>query len=240
MNQDKLKRIQLIQKRKCNMNKSLKMAALAAFIGAATLTSQAQTNRIANLGFQLVLYSQGATTTNGTRVVEDADVTRFGSKDLIQLLGTATSNNFARSARLLRVTAIVNGTNGATTIVVKDGTNVVDVTGFFSTSLDGVVVHDSTFINGRLLKSTRFSIRSLALKDQAGFPALAAHFALQGFDVADFHRAEPMKAGSDMDDHGDHDATWTVNGTGDHNGQPIVVKGEINVNFIRIVAGPGY
>jgi hypothetical protein len=222
------------------MKRPFKLAALAAFIAAAAMTSHAQTNRVANLGFQLVFYSQGATTTNGTRVVEDADVTRFGTKDLIQILGAATSNDFSRAARLLRVTAIIDGTNGGTTTIVKDGTNVVDVTGFFSTALDGVVVHDSTFINGRLLKATRYSIRNLALKDKTGFPALAAHFAVQGFDVADFHRAEPMKAGSDMDDHGDHDATWTVNGTGDHNGQPIVVKGEINVNFIRIVVGPGF
>jgi hypothetical protein len=217
------------------MNSSLKMAALAAFFSAAALPSQAQTNLVESLGFQLVVFSQGVPVTNGAEVIQNADVTRLGTRDVIKVLGAATTNDFSGSAELLRVTAIIDGTNGATSTIVKDGTNVVDVTDFFSTSRDGVVVRNSTARHDNIQDSTSYSIRRLALRDQAGYPDLTTSFALQGFDILNFRRAE-LKDGLVVDG---RYATWSVNGTGDQYGKPIIINGEITVNFVEVAVGPG-
>ncbi len=212
------------------MKHLFKLAAAAALIGVAALPSQAQTNLVEELGFQLTVISQGPTITNGTTVIRDADFARIGTRDVINLLGAATTNDFSKSAHLLRVTPIIGGTNGPTITVVEDGSNVVDVSGFFALATDGSVVRNSFSNHGKVLDATRFGIRTVALKDQAGFPDLTSHFDLQGFDVSTYRRV----SFKDKLTVGGHYATWTVNGTGDHNGKPLVIRGEVTVNFVTV------
>ena len=96
----------------------------------------AETNAVQSINFALNLMTQGPFKTNSpttnhitSTVVTNTIVTR----DVIGWLGTATSNSFSTTARLVRVKHF-NAQTNRTTIEIRDHTNVVDVTAFFNDS----------------------------------------------------------------------------------------------------------
>jgi hypothetical protein len=230
------------------MIQKLKLAGMAAFISAIALASQAQTNVVESVTFALTAFYQGQSVavTNVshhlTNVTQNAASVSIATKDIIAVLGKATANTFSSAAQLLRVTPILKGVNGPTTIIIRDAsskaTNIVDVSGFFMVSGTGTAVDNSTSTNNVLITDTSYSTKNLSLADQAGYPALTAHFNLQGFVVAnltrDIFKDGLIASGSST--------TWTVNGTGDRNGVPFVVEGNstVNVSAPSFIVGPGY
>jgi hypothetical protein len=209
----------------------------ATWVEIQVVPAQSRTNLVESLGINLIVTSQGVAITNRNEVIDIAAVAIFQTRDAINLLGAATTNNFSSAAQLLRVTPILNGANGPTRTVVKDGTNVVDVSGFFLFSTEGSVESRSATLGGQTLDAKRFSIRKLALQDQLLYPALGAHFAVQGFDVSTLC---PVALSDGLVVNA-HQAVWTVNGTGDYHSKPLVIQGQITVNFAEVdVAGETY
>jgi hypothetical protein len=96
----------------------------------------AQTNAVQTINVQLTLLTQGPFKTNSPATNDiSATVLRttIATKDVIGWLGTATTNVFSANAKLVRVKHF-NATANDTTIEIRDGTNVVDVSAFFSNS----------------------------------------------------------------------------------------------------------
>src|SRR5437762_9691225 len=114
------------------MKTTLKLAtiALIAFAAAKASAFAPHTNVVQNINIKIVAYSEGETTTNGTVVNEPVIKQIKITKDIIKLLGDATTNTFSASAKLLLVTSLTFG--GSPSILVKDGTNEVFVSEFFS------------------------------------------------------------------------------------------------------------
>ena len=228
------------------MTQKLKLAGMAAFIGAIAFTSQAQTNVVESVTFALTAYYQGQSVTNVshhlTNVTQNAASVSIATKDIIKVLGKATANDFSAAAQLLRVTPILNGVDGPTKYIIRDASsraaNIVDVSGFFVLSSTGAAVSTSTSTNNVLITDTTYSTKNVSLVDQAGHPALTAHFNLQGFVVATLSR-DVFKNGVIADG---YKATWTVNGTGDSKGVPFVIQGNstISVSAPSFIVGPGY
>jgi hypothetical protein len=96
----------------------------------------AQTNAVQSINLALNLITQGPFHTNSptTNHITSTVVTNtIVTKDVIAWLGSATSNHFSTTARLVRVKHFNADTN-ITSIEIRDGTNVVDVTEFFANS----------------------------------------------------------------------------------------------------------
>ena len=96
----------------------------------------AQTNAVQSINLALNLITQGAFKTNSptTNHITSTVVTNtIVTKDVIAWLGTATSNSFSTTARLVRVKHF-NAETNSTTVEIRDHTNVVDVTAFFENS----------------------------------------------------------------------------------------------------------
>src|ERR1044071_8692820 len=113
------------------MKTTLKLAVIGLIALAATKASafSPHTNVVQNINIKVVVYSEGEETTNGTVVTKPVIKQTKTTRDIIQLLGDATTNTFSAGAKLLLVNSLTFDT---TTIMVKDGTNEVIVTDFFS------------------------------------------------------------------------------------------------------------
>jgi hypothetical protein len=219
------------------MNNHLKVAIAVAIIGATAFTAQAQTNRVERLGFTLTLISQGEPLSFGkAETNQNVTVVRMGTEDVINVLGAATTNTFSTSAQLLRITPIVDGTNGPTMLIVKDKTNIVDVTGFLTVSTNSAVVTNTITTKGVLRTDEAYSIKTIALVDKVGYPTLRVHFSLQGFVARSLNRVV-FKDGLVVPG---HTATWTINGPGDRNDHALVIDGSVTVDFDQVSVGSAF
>src|ERR1700733_565625 len=124
-----------------NLLKLAMVSAAVLFAGLAG-ASAVTTNVVQNINLQLTFYEQGPTNQTGNRVVTKVNQVRVTTKDLIAALGTATSNNFSSSAQLVYLRDATS--NILTGVVVRDGTNIVDVSDYFAETNGALLIHGST------------------------------------------------------------------------------------------------
>jgi len=209
------------------MKKLFGIVPLAALIlaGAAPTTlAQTQTDEVLVLNIQLTTVSQGPTTTNRAGVVSTSvQVHRITSKDVIQVLGAATWNTFSSNAQLVLLTP----TNDldAWTVQVRDGNNQLDVSGFFAHQPGALEVGSSSF-NPRLATGSGadYGVDSFSLQDQGGYAPLTEHFSVSGLTITSLRGV--VRRGQVVGQVGRVDAQ--VSGTGDNNGNAIVIQGSIH------------
>jgi hypothetical protein len=215
--------------------------AAALLMAAALQTAPAQTTNIDEalvLNFNLNAVSQGPTTTTTAGVVADVRVSKITSRDIIVVLGAATGNTFSPRARLVVLTPTNNLEDW--TVQIQDGSKAVDVTGFVvhqpgSSSVGSAWVRSRTLAAG----GTEYSIDGFSLQDQAGFPALSAHFNVSGFTATTstgvVNRRGQLTGQIDTID-------ADVSGIGDSNGQLLIIEGTVDANGIGtqpVVTGGG-
>lgn len=192
----------------------------------------AQTNLVQNLSLKLVAYSQGLSTTNKNIVNENLNTGTISTKQVISVLGTATTNDFSSSAALVVVTPLVGGTNGTPSIVINDGSNSVDVTSFFNITNYSNEAHSATFKSGTLVTETRYRFRGFDLVDNTNYPSLGLHFATAGLWTDSINpivsRAGVLGYNSEV--------TFTVNGKGESGStKNLVLTGTISLGSGKVI-----
>jgi hypothetical protein len=196
--------------------KAVKLAVLTAFMATLSVAHSFadQTNLVQNLQIQLFGVSQGGTFSNAYVTVTSANFTAVDTRRVIAALGTATGNTFSRGSALVLVTPL---DGSSATLEVRDGSNHVDVTGFFAKEQIGDSVINSVSSNrsGRSF-ATEYSIQRLALQNSAGYPDLNLHFDVRGFAVQN-----SSGPGSYL--------SANVSGTGDRNGSLLILQGSFSV-----------
>lgn len=205
--------------------------AAALLMAAALQTAPAQVTNIDEalvLNFNLNAVAQGPTTSSGAGVVTRVNVSRITSRDIIVVLGAATGNTFSPRARLVVLTPTNNLENWL--VHIQDGSTDVDVTGFIghqpgSSSVGSAFVTTRTGAAG----GTEYSIDGFSLQDQAGFPPLTEHFSVSGFTVTS-STAVVNRRGQVTGETDNIDAD--VNGTGDNNGNLLIIEGTLDVDGI--------
>jgi hypothetical protein len=199
----------------------IKLTAVAALFAVAAFQTKADTtNLVQNVSIQLTGYSQGAPRTNSTTITVGVDTTSVNTAGVIAALGAATGNSFSGGAHLVSVTPLAGGDSA---VQVRDGSNTVDVTAFFSHQQFGDTLFTSTTTRstGRTSESD-FSVQRFALHDGGGFPALTLHFDVQGVTEADDTSVGGVSSpGSNI--------TASVVGTGDRNGRSMILTGTISM-----------
>jgi hypothetical protein len=252
--------------------KELKLAAMATLLTVLAAQAQtSQTNVVQNLSIQLSGVEQvtpvavpqivpGSVHTNGGPILllPSAAAVRVDTRQVIQALGLATSNTFSSTGRLVVVTPLGGGVSS---IQVRDGSNTVDVTGFFlHQQLSNVVSNSFPKWKFGNVTETEFSIQEFALQDSSGHPALGLHFNISGFatettgnicHVQLLPILPPTHAGksclgtgasSNIGNGVQHsDLNINGSGTGDRNGSLLILQGFINVfgNTLEVVATGG-
>jgi hypothetical protein len=204
------------------MNQLSKLTAVTALFTLAALRTNADTtNLVQDVNFQLSGFRQGATQTNGNTVVTGVDSTHIANNAVIAALGASTGNSFSGGARLVSVSPVAGGSSS---VQVRDGSNTVDVTAFFSheTFGDTLFTGVTNLKNGRSSESD-FSVQRFALHDADGSPALTVHFDVQGItqddDSANGGASSP---GSNL--------SGNVVGTGDRNGRFMILEGTVSIH----------
>ncbi|EEF59200.1 hypothetical protein [Pedosphaera parvula] len=190
----------------------------------AVQNSNAQSNLVQELNFQLCAVMQGDTRTNKNVAETKVKVVREGCREIIQALGLATTNNFSRKAKLLLVTS--SDGSGSPSILVQDCTNSVDVTGFFGIQQTGSSV-DSSWSNCRNGSSSShdYSIQTYTLRDQDGYSALPFHFSVSGFTIKSSSTLVNHKGTMTVEE---NSFEANVCGTGDSNGNQVLIQGSIS------------
>lgn len=217
------------------MIKSYKIIPLAALLMAASWQSanaqSTQVDEVLVLNFHLTGVSQGPTTTTTSGVTADVKVSEITSRDVIRVLGTATGNSFSSKARL-EILAPTNDLENWT-VQISDGTKTVDVTSFVGHQPGGASV-GSAWVTRRTgaAGGTEYSIDGFNLQDQPGFPALTEHFSVSGFTVTT-ERGVVNRRGQIV---GQMDSIQAdVSGTGDLNGQLLIIGGSLDAEGIGTV-----
>ena len=212
------------------MNMKTKLTALVALLilGAAQIHA-AQTNLVQTFNIQLSAWIQGAAVTNYNIVTWSAIPKRISTADIIRVLGTSTTNHFSSDAKLLIITPLPDGDSS---IVVRDGTNNVDVSLYFRHNQKGPSIQ-----KGRLNTNTgvgsgiEYSAHNFSLRNARNFPNLTSHFDVGGYSVAGFCAL--------LNSHAQiigeaYEYTAFVSGDGDINGEPAVVRGTISGKGRRV------
>jgi hypothetical protein len=88
-----------------------------------------RTNLVQNLTLTLTAYTEGETRANGNLSTTPVIRLKRSTKEIIQLLGDATTNRFSAAARLILETPLP-GTSSR--FVIRDGSHKVDVSAFFT------------------------------------------------------------------------------------------------------------
>jgi hypothetical protein len=149
-----------------------------ALLGTLNLQAAPQTNLVQSLHFNLTLYTQGGPVTNQNLVSYSMTPRKVFTPDIIQVIGTSMSLSFSAKATLLSVTPL---SGAASTIVIQDGTNRVDVTGFFNVNKDNVAVDSGVFEPSTgAQRGTECVNRSFRLRNRGGFPNLTLNFNVTG------------------------------------------------------------
>lgn len=214
------------------MTQPIRITALAAlFLAAALGATQAQvtqTDEVLILNIQLNTVSQGPTSSARGIVQSQVQTSEITSRDVIQALGAVTGNTFSRRARLTLLTPTNNLENW--TVQIRDGSNVVDVTGFFGHQPGGASV-GSAWVVTRTGEAggTSYSIDGFALQDQAGFAPLSLHFSVSGLTITTetgvINRAGRVSSRTDR-------IVGQVSGTGDAQGALLLIQGTISAEGV--------
>jgi len=171
-------------------------------------TNVVQTVNIALTGFEQ---------TGGGSGVSSVHIT---TKDILRDLQTATGTTFSPRAKLTAVTPLGGGT---TAFIVQDPSNTnsaqTDVSGLLSAATVGTPVAKARTNSRGKTSGTTYSIESFTYgsTDTNGTPTAITLTDVQGFTVTQLANGAFVT---------------TVHGAGTHNGNPIVVKG-------NITGGPG-
>ncbi len=170
--------------KKCTLISRVAAVLVLTAVGqAATVLAAGQTNVLQDISLQLTYLTQGGYTTNSpktndisTSVIKNS----YATKDVIQWLGTATTNHFPAKARLLRVKHI-NADTSYTTIEVRyDRTNIVDVSSLFSDTYSSEKVVASVYnTKTKLSVGKEYEIEHLILTNAAPYN-LVPYFRVQG------------------------------------------------------------
>jgi hypothetical protein len=204
--------------------KIVKQAVLSMFISMGVFQAHADsTNVVQNLSVQLRGVQPGGPVTNRNTITTGLSSARIENRDIIQALGLATSNLFSRAAKLVIVTPLGGG--GAA-IQVRDGTNRVDVSGYFrhTQSSDSVSGSVSNTVTLRVV-NLDYSIQRFSLHDVEGKPALGLHFDVRGFAA---ERTTARASFLELD----------AAGTGDAGGSLLILHGEIDIQGDRLEVVP--
>jgi hypothetical protein len=208
----------------------MKFTVMAALASLAAVQAWAdQTNLVRNLDIQLVGLRQGETTTRKNITTTTVDQVKVDTADVINAIGSATGNTFSRGARLVVITPLADG---SITIAIRDGGNSVDVTGFFVQSYLSGAVGSST-VNSKTGKSngSNYSIQGFQLQDAGGYQPLALHYSVSGVAVEDFSIPAIPGPRSELN--------ANVSGTGDSDGNLLILQGTIRVHGQAIEVVPG-
>ncbi len=200
------------------------IAALILAGAAQTSLAQTQTDEVLVLNIQLNAVSQGPTTTNRAGVVTTSvQVRRITTRDIIQTLGAATGNSFSARAQLV-VLAPTNDLD-TWTVQVRDGNSQLDVSGFITHQPGTTEVGSATFTprTGNA-SGADYSVDGFTLQDQGGFPSLTEHFNVSGLTITSSRGV--VRRGQVVGQVDRVDAQ--VSGTGDNNGNVIVIQGTIS------------
>jgi hypothetical protein len=214
-------------KQKVHMIQTFKLTApvAAVFLGLAAFQAQADhTNLVQNVNIRLLGITQGGTRTNGVFVTTTVSTVRVGTGAVIGALGAATGNSFSDQAQLVAVTILPDG---PAYIQVRDGSNDVDVTGFFSHESLSDSVSTSVLNTGTGRSAeTDYSIQRFTLHD---VPTLS--FDVQGIATERLSNAATPRS----------DLSADVVGSGNSNGQLLILQGSINVRggTLEVVTDPG-
>jgi len=148
------------------------------------------------------------------------------TRQVIQAIGTATANTFSGRAKLVLVTPLGGGYSS---IQIRDGNNSVDVTSLFA--------HDqlSDFVSGsvsnafsRNTVNLDYSIQRFALANR-GSAMLSLHFDVNGFATETSSGGLPGVSNLAID----------VSGSGDLNGNLVILRGAIEVLGGKLEVVPG-
>jgi hypothetical protein len=205
--------------------KALKLAIVAIFFSLGPIQTYAdQTNLVQNLRIQLWGVSQGGSFSNAIVTTTAANFAVVDTRGVITALGAATANTFSSASRLVVVTPLAGG---SPSYQVRDGMNTVDVTGFFVAQQQGGSVQSSV-VNNRSGRSstTVYSIQELILQDSNGYAALNLHFDAAGYAVETTRNQLS-------------DLTISASGTGDRNGNLLILQGTIEVSGGTLEVVPG-
>lgn len=227
-------------------NNLFKMTALTATIMIAGMVQMkaATTNLVQNIDFSLTFYEQGNTNQvmkNGVvqKTIVAVNKVRVTTRDVIAALGAATTNSFSAEAQLVYVRD-ANSLSNAAAIQVRDGTNVVDVSGYFARTNGDLTIHGSLLdnLNGRLTGVT-YSLQQFVVADAATAETgltnllgiippdsnLAMTLNLNGFATTIYSSITHNGTTLVIDE-----VSADVSGTGvDVNGTPALVQGTIEI-----------
>jgi hypothetical protein len=215
----------------------LMMASTAIIFATAWQTKAATTNVVQNINFELTFYEQGPTNNPTTNIVSvTVNRERVTTKDIIAALGAATSNSFSGDASLVFVRN-ASPTNDEGAIEIKDGTNVVDVSDFFTITHSKILVHGSLFGGRGGLFNSAFDNTGSGIGDGATYGILhltltnapdanlTLNLHVNGFAISTYRSIvnNSMIMGVDTTE-------ADVAGTGvDANGVPVVIQGTISL-----------
>ncbi len=185
----------------------------------------ATTNSVQNIEFELTFFTQGPTNHPATNITTvTINKFRVTTRDVIAALGQATSNHFSKAARLVSVRDATS-TNSSRAIEVRDGTNVVDVTGYFH-----LTAAETNLLSVHSLWYNSVTGDGFAMRDGIFHLALSNSNLTANLDLSGFGTTSTavFKCGTNAlsVDEIDADVAGTGKGT---NGIPAVVNGRIQI-----------
>jgi hypothetical protein len=198
-----------------------KLAAAALLLLVAVPAKADHTNLVRTLHIQLQGLKQGATITSSTgNSTTTADTVSVGNRQVIKALGDATGNTFSSTSKVVVVTPLHYP--GGTKVQVRDGTSVVDVTGFFSRYplSDSVFSSQSSSRTGRS-NSNEYNIQEFDLVDNSDYAPLALHYYVSGIAVISTSSSPSNGTTTELN--------ASVSGTGDLNGDLLILQGTISL-----------
>jgi hypothetical protein len=215
------------KKRKVIKMKIVKVvAAMAALISLGVFETRADTTTVVqNIGIFLTGVQPGGPIVTRPIVTTGVALAVVDTRRVVEALGTATGNTFSRWARLVAVTPLGGG---ASAIQVRDGTRTVDVSSFFYHQQVSDFVSGS--VSNTFTKKTTgldYSIQRIALVD--GSAAISLHFDVNGFTSETSVNGLPGVSNMQMD----------VSGSGDANGNLLILHGSIMVEGSKLEVVPG-
>jgi hypothetical protein len=193
----------------------------------------AQTNLVQSLRFNLSVYLQGTTATNGNIINDSISPEKISTTDIIQAIGTSQAATFSTDATLQTVTQLPGG---PTRVVIQGGTNRVDASGFFIFTKDTIAVAKG-FFNTTMgaERGMEYVNRSFRLRNQGGFPNLTLNFRVSGLS--------PTKCGSLFDGQGAvigvaEEYVLSVVGTAQVDGADAIARGTVANTGRRVETVP--
>jgi hypothetical protein len=139
-----------------------------------------RTNLVQNISLDVTAYARGGTVTNGSLITTPVVKVKKVTRDIIQVIASATGNSFSPGARLVLVTPLPGGISR---IFVRDGQANVDVSDFFSYRQFSNDVEGSQMnaLSG-MEKETDYGLIELSLRD-SGVHLLELQFNVSGLST---------------------------------------------------------